>query len=90
MNINMSQKCREVINNPNMYLFKETYVHFPIFSFDKLVLSDSLLQLIYDVYFVIVIHLLSCVLLFCDPMDDSMPGFPVLHYLLEIAQTHVH
>ena len=23
-------------------------------------------------------------------MDRSMPGFPVLHYLLEFAQTHVH
>ena len=26
----------------------------------------------------------------CDPMDCSMPGFPVLHHLLEPAQTHVH
>ena len=26
----------------------------------------------------------------CDPMDCSMPGFPVLHYLPEVAQTHVH
>ena len=26
----------------------------------------------------------------CDPMDCSTPGFPVLHYLLESAQTHVH
>ena len=26
----------------------------------------------------------------CDPMDSSMPGFPVLHYLLEFIQTHVH
>ena len=26
----------------------------------------------------------------CDPMDCSMPGSPVLHYLLELAQTHVH
>ena len=25
-----------------------------------------------------------------DPMDCSMPGFPVLHYLPEIVQTHVH
>ena len=24
----------------------------------------------------------------CDPMDCSTPGFPVLHYLLEFAQTH--
>ena len=26
----------------------------------------------------------------CDPMDCSTPGSPVLHYLLEFAQTHVH
>ena len=26
----------------------------------------------------------------CDPMDCSMPGFPVHHQLLEFAQTHVH
>ena len=25
----------------------------------------------------------------CDPMDCSMPGFPVLHHLPEFAQTHV-
>ena len=26
----------------------------------------------------------------CDPMDCSMPGFPVPHHLPELAQTHVH
>ena len=26
----------------------------------------------------------------CDPMDCNMPGFPVLHHLPELAQTHVH
>ena len=26
----------------------------------------------------------------CDPMDCSRPGFPVLHYPLKVAQTHVH
>ena len=31
----------------------------------------------------------SCLTL-CDPIDCSMPGFPVLHYLPELAQTHVH
>ena len=31
----------------------------------------------------------SCLTL-CHPMDCSMPDFPVLHYLLEFAQTHVH
>ena len=31
----------------------------------------------------------SCLTL-CDPMDCSMPGFPVLHCLPKFAQTHVH
>ena len=26
----------------------------------------------------------------CEPRDCSMPGFPVFHHLLELAQTHVH
>ena len=25
-----------------------------------------------------------------DPVDGSMGGFPILHYLLNFAQTHVH
>ena len=31
----------------------------------------------------------SCLTL-CKPMDCSRPGFPVLHYIPEFAQTHVH
>ena len=27
---------------------------------------------------------------FCNPMDCSMPGFPVPHHLPEFAQVHVH
>ena len=26
----------------------------------------------------------------CDPMDSSMPGFPVHHQLPELSQAHVH
>ena len=26
----------------------------------------------------------------CDPMDCSMPDFPVLHHLLALDQTHIH
>ena len=33
--------------------------------------------------------LLNCIWL-CDPVDCSMPGFPVLHHLPEFAQTYVH
>ena len=43
-------------------------------------------------------HKIGCFSLFscfvvsalCDPMDCSTPAFPVLHYLLQLAQTHVH
>ena len=31
----------------------------------------------------------SCPVL-CNPMDCSTPGFPALHHLPELAQTHVH
>ena len=34
--------------------------------------------------------LLSRCLTLCDPMDCSTPGFPVLHHLPELAQTHIH
>ena len=44
---------------------------------------------LYSYYFVVV-YLLSPIWLFATPMDCSMPGFPVLHYLLEFAQTYVH
>ena len=26
----------------------------------------------------------------CDPLNCGRPGFPVLHYLLELVQTYVH
>ena len=41
----------------------------------------------YSVQFSSVIQ--SCPTL-CDPMDYSIPGFPVHHQLPELAQTHVH
>ena len=45
----------------------------------------------YNLPVVALVHLLNRVWL-CDPMDYSMPGFPVLllSYLPEFAQTHVH
>ena len=35
------------------------------------------------------VQLLRCIQL-CNPMDCSMPGFPVFHCLPEFAQTRVH
>ena len=38
----------------------------------------------------VVVQSPSHVWLIGNPMDCSTPGFPVLHHLLELAQTHVH
>ena len=49
-------------------------------------------QFFYNVHILhifVVVQLLSHVRL-CNPMECSKPGFPVLHSLLELAQTHVH
>ena len=41
-------------------------------------------------FFLVVVQSLSCVLHFAtNPMDCSIPVFPVLHYIPEFAQTHV-
>ena len=60
---------------PNPWIIRE----FPITFLLALVTSH--------IQFSSVIH--SCPTL-CDPMDCSTPGFPVLHHLTELAQTHVH
>ena len=46
-------------------------------------------QLIFDTGGKNIVQSLNSVSL-CDPMDCSKPGFPVLHHLLEFAQTQVH
>ena len=52
--------------------------------------EDGQARVLYTLWpFVVVVQLLSHVWL-CDPMDCSTLGFPVLHYLPELAQTHVH
>ena len=42
-----------------------------------------------NTFSVVVVQSLSPVWL-CDPLDCSISGSPVLHYLLEFAQIHVH
>ena len=51
--------------------------------------SITLTICIYVIRCIVVVQLLVRVQL-CDPMDCSMPGFPVIHYLPEFAQTYVH
>ena len=52
-------------------------------NIELLVLKDTL------VVVVIVLDAQLCLIL-CDPMDCSMPDLCALHYLPELAQTHVH
>ena len=58
--------------------------------------SDQLIAYFYQVLFQLLYNNLRCCSvtqlcsIVCDPMDCSTPGFPVLHHLLEFAQTHVH
>ena len=69
-------------------------------SYKKISLVNALLFFLSDCYvlnFVSPTHRFICYCLvtklcltLCDPLDWSMPGFPVLHYLLEFVQTHVH
>ena len=40
-------------------------------------------------YYVVVVQSLNCLTL-CHRMDCSTPGFPLLHFLQEFAQTHFH
>ena len=44
----------------------------------------------WTVTFVVNVQFLSRVPTLCDPMNHSTPGFPVLHHLLALDQTHVH
>ena len=43
-----------------------------------------------SIHIVVVVQSLSCVWLFLTPWTAAHQGFPVLHYLLKFAQTHVH
>ena len=49
--------------------------------------STSILRLYW--HFICICSVAQSCSTLCDPMDCSMPGFPVHHQLLELAQTHV-
>ena len=51
----------------------------------EIVLENTFARSLKGIVFLLLSHLLLC-----DSMNCSMPGFPVLHYLLEFAQIHVH
>ena len=68
-----------------LHIVRYFYLYFVVYS---IFFSCSILCLFVPlVWFNSIAH--SCLTL-CDPTDCSMPGFPVHHQLLELAQTHVH
>ena len=53
--------------------------------------ATSVTELLAIIYFnVVVVWSLSHVRLFATTWTAATPGFPVLHHLLQFAQTHVH
>ena len=61
-------------------------------SYNSVCLVYQILISQHTPYFQCLLHQFSSVAqscpALCDPMDCSMPGFPVLHYPLQFAQTH--
>ena len=70
----------------NEHIFKSLMVHFSR-HFTIYTHIQTVQESIQSVQFSSVTQ--SCPTL-CDPMDCSMPGFPVHHQLLEPTQTYVH
>ena len=65
--------------------------NFPLGNHHFLLHDHYLLAFTYSLYSCVQFSSVaqSCPTL-CDPIDSSMPGFPVHHQLLEFSQTHVH
>ena len=84
----MNGTWRGLINNSTTGLLSGSVVKNPPTKAGDTSLTPELGRShISSVHFSSVIH--SCLIL-CDPMDYSMPGFPVHHQLPELAPTHVH
>ena len=54
------------------------------------VTQNSLRVLIHFLWFFCCCSVAQLFLTLCNPIDCCTPGFPVLHHLPELAQTHVH
>ena len=72
-----------------LYIYPLFQISFPFKSpqsIEQTSVFDSLFLTSY-LFYTLVVQLLTCVQLFATPWTG---GFPVLHYLPEFAQTHVH
>ena len=76
----MKKKCKFVQQSIQWMEF--ILFHFLYFCFQSCAITSNGIVLLYTAVQSLSIQL-------CDPMECSMPGFPVLH-LTELAQIHVH
>ena len=53
-------------------------------------LFSSLYFLVFKIYCYCCCSVTKSCTTLCNPKDCSMPGFPILHYVSEIAQIHAH
>ena len=86
--------CRRVLYQLNyqgspIYLPLKDISHFLCRSKFPYEVTSSIWRIFLGVHIFSVVQSLSHVWLFTTPVDCSMPGFPVLHYLPAFAQTHV-
>ena len=75
------------------WLFSLSHIILNVLRKDKAFTKCGLIggeTLFYKMYILLLLLFTRTVVSICDPMNGSMPGFPVLHYLPEFAQTHVH
>ena len=70
-----------------VYIYIHTYIYILTRRYICVCVCVYIYIYIYSCYCCSVAQ--SCPTL-CDPMDCSILGFPVLHHLPELAQTHVH
>ena len=52
--------------------------------------SNEILVISFTCLVVVQLFLMSDLCSSCDPMNYSTPGFPVLHYIPEFVQIHIH
>ena len=76
--------CCSILNN--FFFYKQTYYKYVLFQTDIIMIS----LVIYMHVFTSVQFSRSVMSNICNPMECSMPGFPVHHQLPELAETHVH
>ena len=77
------------------FIFLHIYIHTYIRVYYKVYGATLLFIFSMPAKMICFIHLCCCsvtqsCLTVYNPMDCNTPGFPVLHYLLEFFQTHVH